>query len=238
MSRVFTIRNTNLRVHNDVLGFPELFELAQFIISSGWGQVSVNSSEDPGRYLINNLKLWHQAQLHTLTVTPLSTQPSIVVYGDIVGNQYSQPPVWYFILISYLYHASRITIIAIKYTMYSTIVVAHINSKPTVGRGFKLERFNWLGSLWIMCEVKITSEYLADKPYWDWHITSHSHQIWLQIILSWSLLDWFQFLQFWRSAANVGGKREEGGGRTRGEVNINNCSWWRGGVSLSLSTSP
>ena len=163
--------------------------------------------------------------------------PSLV-YGDIVGNQYSQPPVWYFILISYLYHASRITIIAIKYTMYSTIVVAHINSKPTVGRGFKLERFNWLGSLWITCEVKITSEYLADKPYWDWHITSHSHQIWLQIILSWSLLDWFQFLQFWRSAANVGGKREEGGGRTRGEVNINNCSWWRGGVSLSLSLSP
>ena len=45
MSRVFITPNTNLRFYNDVLGFPELFELAQFNISRGWGQVSVISCE-------------------------------------------------------------------------------------------------------------------------------------------------------------------------------------------------
>ena len=112
MSRVFTI----LRVHNDVLGFPELFEWALFIISWGWGQVSVNSCE-----LLGSSQVFDQL-LHIITPSTVTLSHCHTVTLVSLVDMYIVIPslhctaVWYFILISYLYHASRITIIdAIKY---------------------------------------------------------------------------------------------------------------------------
>ena len=78
---------------------------------------------------------------------------------------------WYFILICYLYHASRITIMAIKYTNQGCVHV-------------------WFEMESLTCHHVMYSE--RGEPYWDWHITSQANWKWLHIILSLSQLDGFQ----------------------------------------------
>ena len=165
-----------LRRYTNRISFPGvILQIGNLDITAQW-----TSADSAGVSTVERVVWWN-----CWNITSLSLMNSQDRAQCLCANTFWLTPLyslreaalWYFILICYLYHASRITIMAIKYT------------KAVSTSDLKWKVWHVITS----CTGRKESR-AGREPYWDWHITSHksANWNWLHIILSPSQLDGFQ----------------------------------------------